>query len=131
MERTREQDDAFFACLNGMDKVYASGISEVIALPAIYDMHVQEGPMWMRKLLSRIAGRRLERGDGDRLGDGDCLGDASRLLDDRFGDDGRGDAVTLTVATQLADATASQHLTAGSVTAMPSTTMWRSSGTFS
>ncbi|MDG1049921.1 MAG: radical SAM protein [Planctomycetota bacterium] len=29
---------------------------------AIYDMHVQEGPMWMRKLLSRIAGRRLERG---------------------------------------------------------------------
>ena len=29
---------------------------------AIYDMHVQEGPMWMRKLLSHIAGRRLERG---------------------------------------------------------------------
>ena len=29
---------------------------------AIYDMHVQEGPMWMRKMLSRMAGRRLQRG---------------------------------------------------------------------
>ena len=29
---------------------------------AIYDMHVQEGPMWMRRLLSRMAGRRLQRG---------------------------------------------------------------------
>ena len=29
---------------------------------AIYDMHVNEGPMWMRRLLSRIAGRRLQRG---------------------------------------------------------------------
>ena len=29
---------------------------------AIYDMHVQEGPLWMRKLLSRIAGERLKRG---------------------------------------------------------------------
>ena len=29
---------------------------------AIYDMHVQEGPMWMRKLLSRMAGRRLQAG---------------------------------------------------------------------
>ncbi|MDA1264313.1 MAG: radical SAM protein [Planctomycetota bacterium] len=27
---------------------------------AIYDMHVQEGPMWMRKLLSKIAGKRLK-----------------------------------------------------------------------
>jgi anaerobic magnesium-protoporphyrin IX monomethyl ester cyclase len=30
---------------------------------AIYDMHVQEGPMWMRRLLSRMAGKRLERGN--------------------------------------------------------------------
>ena len=29
---------------------------------AIYDMHVQEGPMWMRRLLSKMAGKRLERG---------------------------------------------------------------------
>ncbi len=29
---------------------------------AIYDMHVQEGPLWMRKLLSRMAGQRLKRG---------------------------------------------------------------------
>ncbi len=29
---------------------------------AIYDMHVNEGPMWMRRVLSKIAGRRLERG---------------------------------------------------------------------
>ncbi|MFT5291261.1 MAG: anaerobic magnesium-protoporphyrin IX monomethyl ester cyclase [Planctomycetota bacterium] len=29
---------------------------------AIYDMHVQEGPMWMRKLLSKMAGHRLKRG---------------------------------------------------------------------
>ncbi len=28
---------------------------------AIYDMHVQEGPLWMRKLLSKIAGNRLKR----------------------------------------------------------------------
>jgi radical SAM superfamily enzyme YgiQ (UPF0313 family) len=30
---------------------------------AIYDMHVQEGPMWMRRLLSRVAGWRLQRGE--------------------------------------------------------------------
>jgi anaerobic magnesium-protoporphyrin IX monomethyl ester cyclase len=30
---------------------------------AIYDMHVQEGPLWMRRLLSKIAGKRLERGN--------------------------------------------------------------------
>jgi radical SAM superfamily enzyme YgiQ (UPF0313 family) len=30
---------------------------------AIYDMHVQEGPMWLRKLLSKIAGKRLDRGN--------------------------------------------------------------------
>jgi len=29
---------------------------------AIYDMHVQEGPLWMRKLLSRMADQRLKRG---------------------------------------------------------------------
>ena len=29
---------------------------------AIYDMHVQEGPLWMRKLLSKMAGERLKRG---------------------------------------------------------------------
>jgi radical SAM superfamily enzyme YgiQ (UPF0313 family) len=29
---------------------------------AIYDMHVQEGPLWMRKLLSRMAGQRLKTG---------------------------------------------------------------------
>ena len=29
---------------------------------AIYDMHVQEGPLWMRKLLSSMAGQRLKRG---------------------------------------------------------------------
>jgi len=30
---------------------------------AIYDMHVQEGPLWMRRLLSKLAGWRLKRGD--------------------------------------------------------------------
>jgi radical SAM superfamily enzyme YgiQ (UPF0313 family) len=30
---------------------------------AIYDMHVQEGPIWMRRLLSRAAGWRLQRGE--------------------------------------------------------------------
>ena len=29
---------------------------------AIYDMHVQEGPLWMRKLLSKMAGKRLQKG---------------------------------------------------------------------
>ena len=29
---------------------------------AIYDMHVQEGPAWMRRALSRMAGWRLQRG---------------------------------------------------------------------
>ena len=29
---------------------------------AIYDMHNQEGPLWMRKLLSKIAGQRLKHG---------------------------------------------------------------------
>ena len=29
---------------------------------AIYDRHVQEGPQWMRDLLSRMAGQRLKRG---------------------------------------------------------------------
>ncbi|MEO0664097.1 MAG: hypothetical protein AAFZ87_21415, partial [Planctomycetota bacterium] len=28
---------------------------------ALYDMHVQEGPMWMRRVLSKFAGKRLER----------------------------------------------------------------------
>ena len=30
---------------------------------AIYDMHVQEGPLWMRRLLSKAAGWRLQRGN--------------------------------------------------------------------
>ncbi len=30
---------------------------------AIYDMHVQEGPLWARRMLSRIAGWRLNKGD--------------------------------------------------------------------
>jgi len=30
---------------------------------AIYDMHVQEGPEWARRVLSKIAGWRLHRGD--------------------------------------------------------------------
>ncbi|MEZ5973711.1 MAG: radical SAM protein [Planctomycetota bacterium] len=29
---------------------------------AIYDMHIQEGPLWMRRLLSKMAGRRLKKG---------------------------------------------------------------------
>ncbi|MCC7172154.1 MAG: hypothetical protein IT459_17040, partial [Planctomycetes bacterium] len=29
---------------------------------AIYDKHVQEGPQWMRDLLSKAAGWRLKRG---------------------------------------------------------------------
>jgi len=32
---------------------------------AIYDMHVQEGPLWMRKLLSKMAGWRLGKGNYD------------------------------------------------------------------
>tara|TARA_R110002072_G_scaffold280536_1_gene442943 strand:- start:274 stop:1881 length:1608 start_codon:yes stop_codon:yes gene_type:complete len=30
---------------------------------AIYDMHVQEGPLWVRKLLSKMAGQRLRHGN--------------------------------------------------------------------
>ncbi|MDF1836711.1 MAG: radical SAM protein [Planctomycetota bacterium] len=30
---------------------------------AIYDMHNQEGPLWMRKLLSKMAGNRLKKGN--------------------------------------------------------------------
>jgi hypothetical protein len=30
---------------------------------ATYGMHVQEGPLWMRHLLSKFAGKRLERGN--------------------------------------------------------------------
>ncbi|MED6334831.1 MAG: radical SAM protein [Planctomycetota bacterium] len=30
---------------------------------AIYDEHVREGPLWMRKLLARVAGWRLRRGE--------------------------------------------------------------------
>ncbi|MEE9127380.1 MAG: radical SAM protein [Planctomycetota bacterium] len=29
---------------------------------AIYDMHVREGPLWLRRLLSKLAGQRLKRG---------------------------------------------------------------------
>ncbi|MCB9907212.1 MAG: cobalamin B12-binding domain-containing protein [Planctomycetes bacterium] len=29
---------------------------------AIYDMHIQEGPLWMRRLLSKMAGARLKKG---------------------------------------------------------------------
>ena len=30
---------------------------------AIYDMHVQEGPLWLRKMLSKMAGQRLRHGN--------------------------------------------------------------------
>ena len=30
---------------------------------AIYDMHVQEGPLWMRRMLSKMAGWRLRKGN--------------------------------------------------------------------
>ena len=35
----------------------------LIQAHAIYDMHVQEGPLWLRRSLSKMAGWRLQRGN--------------------------------------------------------------------